>query len=116
MRILWFTISCAVGLTLAACSTFELPTKRIEYKSAGKLPSLEVPPDLTRPTGDERFIVPDGGGKGTATFSAYQRDRGVRTEGTPTAPTTTRGHRCACTSSGRETARSAVVRSTTTTS
>jgi outer membrane protein assembly factor BamC len=84
MRILWFTIACAAGLALAACSSFELPTKRIEYKSAGKLPSLEVPPDLTRPTGDERFIVPEGGGKGTATFSAYQRDRGVRTEGTPT--------------------------------
>jgi outer membrane protein assembly factor BamC len=62
-------------LALAACSGFEIPTKKIEYKSAGKLPPLDVPPDLTRPTGDERYVVPDVGTGGSATFSAYQKDR-----------------------------------------
>ena len=33
----------------------------------GKLPPLDVPPDLTRPTGDERFVVPDVGTGGSAT-------------------------------------------------
>jgi outer membrane protein assembly factor BamC len=63
-------------LALAACGGFELPTKKIEYKSAGKLPPLDVPPDLTRPTGDDRFVVPDVGTTGgSATFSAYEKDR-----------------------------------------
>ena len=74
-------LACCVGCAaLAACGSFELPTKKIEYKSAGKLPSLEVPPDLTRPGQDDRFVVPDAGGRGTATFSAYQREREGRSE------------------------------------
>ncbi len=65
----------AAGALLAACSAIELPTKKIEYKSAGKLPPLEIPPDLTRPSADDRFAVPDVNPKGTATFSAYSKDR-----------------------------------------
>jgi outer membrane protein assembly factor BamC len=73
-------IALLLGAALAACSTFELPTKKVEYKSAGRLPPLDVPPDLTRPTPDDRFIVPDVGTRGSATYSAYQKDRGGRTE------------------------------------
>jgi len=74
----------AAAAALAACGTFELPTKKIEYKSAGKaqLPQLDVPPDLTRPTGDDRFVVPDVGARGSATYSAYQRDREGRSDPT----------------------------------
>jgi outer membrane protein assembly factor BamC len=83
MKTLFLGIVCfAAAAALAACSTFELPTKKIEYKSAGKLPPLDVPPDLTRPTGDERFVVPDAGARGAATYSAYQRDREGRSETT----------------------------------
>ena len=61
---------------LGACSSFEVPTKKIDYKStAAKLPTLEVPPDLTRPSTDDRFLVPDINPKGTATFSDYSKDR-----------------------------------------
>ncbi|HUP93964.1 MAG TPA: outer membrane protein assembly factor BamC [Burkholderiales bacterium] len=70
-------------IALAACSTFgsfELPTKKVEYKSAGRLPPLDIPPDLTRPTGDDRFAVPEGTRSGAATFSEYQRERGTRAE------------------------------------
>src|SRR5687768_17555605 len=65
----------AAGWALAACSTFniDLPSKKIEYKSAGKLPPLDVPPDLTRPAADDRFAVPEA--RGAATFSEYQRGR-----------------------------------------
>ncbi|HYC48792.1 MAG TPA: outer membrane protein assembly factor BamC [Burkholderiales bacterium] len=69
----------AAGAALAACSGFnlELPTKKVEYKSQGskQIERLEVPPDLTRPTGDDRFVVPGGGSAGSATFSEYQKDR-----------------------------------------
>ena len=74
------------GMALAACSGIELPTKKIEYKSAGRLPPLDVPPDLTRPQSDERFMVPDVGSRGSATFSEYQRDRtGNRAEASGSA-------------------------------
>ena len=76
--------ACFVAcIALAACSTFgsiELPTKKVEYKSAGRLPPLDIPPDLTRPAGDDRFAVPEGSRSGAATFSEYQRERGTRAE------------------------------------
>ncbi|WP_291995026.1 outer membrane protein assembly factor BamC [Candidatus Accumulibacter sp. ACC003] len=62
---------------LAACSGSLLESKKIDYKSAStnQVPTLEVPPDLTSPTRDDRYAVPDTGGKGTATFSAYAAER-----------------------------------------
>ena len=61
---------------LAGCSGSILPeSKKIEYKSAGKLPPLEIPPDLTQPGRDDRYAVPDVSTRGTATFSAYSADR-----------------------------------------
>ena len=70
-----------LGVALSACSSLpslELPTKKVDYKSSTKLKPLELPPDLTRPTGDDRFVVPDINPKGTATFSEYSRDRDGR--------------------------------------
>ena len=49
--------------------------KKIDYKSAGKLPPLEVPPDLTSPEADGRFFIPDVDASGSATFSAYDSAR-----------------------------------------
>jgi outer membrane protein assembly factor BamC len=72
MRVIVPVSAC---LALAACSSIELPSKKIDYKSAGRLPSLEVPPDLLRPGGDDRFVVPEVGPRGTATYSEYTRDR-----------------------------------------
>ena len=72
-----------VGVALAAltaCAGIELPSKKIEYKSAGRLPPLDIPPDLTRPSSDDRFVVPDGPGRGTATYSDYRRDRDGRAD------------------------------------
>lgn len=45
--------------------------KKIDYKSAGKLPPLEIPPDLTSPETNERFAIPDVDASGSATFSTY---------------------------------------------
>lgn len=63
------------GFALAACSSFEIPTKKVDYKSSTKLPPLEIPPDLARPGTDDRFVVPDAAPKGTATYSDYNKDR-----------------------------------------
>jgi len=67
-----FLLAC---VALGACSGFEIGGKKIDYKSAGQTAPLEVPPDLTRPGGDDRFTVPDVNPTGTATFSAYSRER-----------------------------------------
>lgn len=47
---------------------------KIDYKSAGTLPKLEIPPDLTTPARDNRYVVPETG-KSAATFSGYQAER-----------------------------------------
>lgn len=61
---------------LAACSGPIVESKKIEYKSSGKLPPLEIPPDLTQPSRDERYAVPDvAASKGSATYSAYSTER-----------------------------------------
>ncbi len=69
-------LAIAVALALGACSTASslLEAKKIDYKSAGQLPTLEIPPDLTTPARDNRYVVPDTG-KSSATLSGYQADR-----------------------------------------
>ena len=65
---------CAVALTLGGCSMLE-PDK-VDYKSAGKAASLDVPPDLTQLSRDTRYAVP--GGPVTATgFNIGQTNQGV---------------------------------------
>lgn len=59
---------------LGACSLIP-ESKKIDYKSAGKAPTLEVPPDLTSASADDRFAVPDTSIRGSATFSDYNKDR-----------------------------------------
>jgi outer membrane protein assembly factor BamC len=66
------------GVALAGCGGSLFESKKIDYKTtaAAKLPPLEIPPDLTAPSRDERFTVPDvGGRKGSASFSAYAAER-----------------------------------------
>jgi outer membrane protein assembly factor BamC len=69
-------LAIAAVAALGGCSTATeiLEGKRVDYKSAGALPPLEVPPDLTTPTRDNRYIVPETG-KGAATLSGFQAER-----------------------------------------
>jgi outer membrane protein assembly factor BamC len=66
-----------LALTIAGCDSFPiLEGKKVDYKSSGKLPPLEVPPDLTAIGADDHFAVPDVSPQGSATFSAYNKERG----------------------------------------
>lgn len=58
---------------LGACSSNILDSN-VDYKSASKLPPLDVPPDLTAPSSDNRYQLPEGG-RGTTTLSGYQAGR-----------------------------------------
>ncbi|MEO8250728.1 MAG: outer membrane protein assembly factor BamC [Burkholderiales bacterium] len=75
------------GLTLAllavsACTILE--GDKIDYKSAGTAPSLEVPPDLTQLPGDSRYAVP--GNSGAVTASGYQAgQQSAAAQAVPTA-------------------------------
>ncbi len=63
--------SIGLTLTLGACSA--LQSDKVDYKSAGKAPSLEVPPDLTQLSRDTRYAV-----AGTpVTASGFQQGQAV---------------------------------------
>jgi outer membrane protein assembly factor BamC len=47
---------------------------KVEYNKASTLPPLEVPPDLTSPSRDNRYVVPDTA-TSTATLSGYEAER-----------------------------------------
>ena len=59
----------------AGCSAIDSLSQasRIDYKSAGKLPPLEIPPDLVTPRGNERFTIPERGQ--SQTLSGFQSAR-----------------------------------------
>ena len=59
---------------IVACSTHSsfLESKKIDYKSAGQIQPLEIPPDLTAPSADDRFSVPDGKAQNGTTLSTYE--------------------------------------------
>ncbi|TAH12448.1 MAG: outer membrane protein assembly factor BamC [Curvibacter sp.] len=58
-----------VALALGACSTLE--TDKVDYRSAAKAPSLDIPPDLTQLSKDTRYSVVDG----AISASGYQANR-----------------------------------------
>jgi outer membrane protein assembly factor BamC len=64
----------ATAAALAAGCSMDLDRK-VDYKSAGKLPPLEVPPDLTRPGRDDRYTVPEVNPSSSATYSQYSAER-----------------------------------------
>ena len=66
----------SLSLTLGACSVLE--SDKIDYKSAGKGPTLEVPPDLTQLSRDTRYAVPGA----AVTASSFQLG-----QASPSAPT-----------------------------
>ena len=76
--IIW--LAPAMAVLLSSCGTVSslMEAGKTDYKSVAKqsLPPLEIPPNLSRPTGDDRFSVPNNTASGSATFSAYSADKG----------------------------------------
>ncbi len=76
-----FSKLIVLSLTVALASCSVLESDKINYKSAGKAPSLEVPPDLTQLSHDTRYAVP-GSAVSASSFQLSQAGPSV-----PTAPT-----------------------------
>ena len=71
MRISQFTVLSIATLTLAGCGSMSLENKSVDYQAAAiKVPSLEIPPDLTTPSAEDHFIIPDGS-TATANYSDF---------------------------------------------
>ncbi len=64
---------------LAGCGSIDsvLEPGKVDYKSAGKAPSLEVPPDLTQLQRENRYAIPEAN-RGTATASSYSQQQAAR--------------------------------------
>ncbi len=59
-------------------------TNQADYRNgAVKIPTLEVPPDLTAPVADDRFVIPDP--KGSTSYSTYNKERSTQPTVTSTA-------------------------------
>ncbi len=66
--------AAALAAVLSGCGLFGGDTATTDYKTASTLPPLEVPPDLTSPQRDNRYVVPDSA-RSSATLSNYQAER-----------------------------------------
>src|SRR5918992_3312097 len=66
-------LAATAAAVLSGCTLFS-DSSSVDYKSAGTLPPLEVPPDLTSPQRDNRYVVPDTA-RSSATLSGYQAER-----------------------------------------
>lgn len=69
---LLIALSCVT--LVAGCGSLK-EGATIDYKSAKKSPSLEIPPDLTSANSDDKYQIPDINPKASATFSTYQKER-----------------------------------------
>jgi len=66
-------------LLLGSCSSVNDwmdSSSKTDYKNVNTLPPLEVPPDLTSPTRDNRYNIPDSvTAQSSATLSRYEQER-----------------------------------------
>lgn len=82
IRIKWWKfVLLSLTLAVSGCSIFnimadESDENEMEYESiTEKIAPLDVPPDLTGPATDDRYIVPDLKPSESKTYSAYSRER-----------------------------------------
>ena len=71
-----------LGLTIALSACSVLEGEKIDYKSASKGSSLEVPPDLKQLSRDTRYAVPGG----VVSANALQAGQAAQPSGTQAAP------------------------------
>ncbi len=74
----------ALALAVAAlggCSSMStvVSGKSVDYESAKAAPSLDIPPDLTQITREQRYTMPDNAKTGPVSALAYQKSATVQT-------------------------------------
>lgn len=84
-------IFCTLALVgLAGCGSLNslIEPGHIDYKSAGKAPTLEIPPDLTQLQRENRYAIPEAN-HGTATASGFNLQQGIKPSAVVVAPKAT---------------------------
>jgi outer membrane protein assembly factor BamC len=66
-------LCAAAALALAGCGGGSMFDSKVDYKSERSLPPLDIPPDLTSPSRDTRFALPETARP--TTLSGYQAER-----------------------------------------
>jgi len=85
MRTLYLAVLFFSLLILAGCSAIGIENKRVDYKSAAtKIPTLEVPPDLTTPVIRNQHTIPGSDGEIVTNFSDFVKGGQVAQVGVAT--------------------------------
>ncbi len=81
----WIPLLLYISLAVSGCSLFYSTKKEVREKVGDtemeyatdyeKIPPLDIPPDLTGPTTDDRYVVPDINPSESKTYSAYSKER-----------------------------------------
>ena len=72
MKVLQIGIFGVALVVLASCSSPGTGDARVDYRAAAKqVTALDIPPDLTAPSSDERYQVPQSEGASVATYSGF---------------------------------------------
>ena len=79
MKPIFRPVLLAAGILLAGCSSLEIEGTKIDYRSAAKAPTLEIPPDLSQISRETRYALP-----GVAVTASSQQS--ARPGGPTTAP------------------------------
>ncbi|HZZ92728.1 MAG TPA: outer membrane protein assembly factor BamC [Usitatibacter sp.] len=81
MKLQTLAVACAAAFALAGCAGWG--TKSTEYKGAAARTEkpLEVPPELSSPTMDDRYSLPDPHAQ--TSYSAYEKQNAAAAQGTP---------------------------------
>ena len=80
-------VLAALTVSLTGCGMISsvVGTDQVDYKSAKKASTLDVPPDLTQLQKDNRYSLPDSN-RGVATASGYNAARGTGPAAVQAAP------------------------------
>lgn len=79
--------TAALAAGLSSCGSFEKISEKgkVDYKTTAQAKPLDIPPDLTSVSADDRFVVPDVGSRGVATASAANSPVGTAGAGATSA-------------------------------
>jgi outer membrane protein assembly factor BamC len=74
-----FALAIAALIFVGACSTIDSVSQggKADYKTAKTMPPLDIPPDLSAPSRDGRYALPEGA-KSATTLSGYQAGRAAQ--------------------------------------
>ena len=85
--------AASAALALAGCEMGSSLGKKVDYKSVSTAPALEVPPDLTTPTYDDKYNVSTASGLAARDATRPKDGSDIAPNATPEARVTAEARR-----------------------